>query len=356
MSPLTNLRINAALAGSEEKFDRELERRQALEVDGNASSRDNAAGHPTGATHGATQAEAWSGRLNEILEERLDLSDMDESDLRHAARVIRARCGGDPDMMALAAHVEGWELRQAEEAEERMARQMATESNRVMMEALGRDVPLVEQRTPIGNRDSKDQHPRTSAPGPYPTGVEPTAEPMSGRLRSMAGQVRRLAGLASSARQKNRLLQRASELEKMAVRQYEREGSADDPDQFLSFDSWSDKPGAADQIADDVQDQILDEDLPRVPAPGRRYAEDQLGSPAAGTDERPGARRNLSDDDLFQRLRKGMMSGFHRHHPSGGPGKAYSGRKRESMRESRNMTDWLLDELDVAAKSAHSWF
>lgn len=148
-----------------------------------------------------------------------------------------------------------------------------------------------------------------------------------------------MAQLSSSTRQRNRLMQRAAELERMSVAQFEREGRSEavptsDPtepshaldrlirnmddearaagaqqdDSFASFNDWDNKLGADDQITADVQDQRddaldLGEDVPRVPAPGRRIDEDQLSR--SDTADEPRGRSKLFTDPMRPGLRRG---------------------------------------------------
>ena len=405
MSPLTNLRIDAALSGREDAFAEALAAREHREQHWSGAGGKGGDVRPSSRL---TLHELMMERGGDVCDRLMSEKGWSEADFRYAAGRLEAM--DDPDLRVLAQHMRAFEMFASEESQKEMTRSM-----NAMTEALiagQSEEYLMEQRTAIGNKDSKRQHPAQRAPLMYPVGVTPTAEDdpdraargamqpaMSQALRNLAREVAGLAKLSSNVRQRNRLLQRAAELERMSVRQYEREGASevvpsDDPSEFNnvvngaarnldaearaagaqdgdSLDSYDDWPKSDAQSDDAIQDQAdtardaalqLDEDIPtmpRVPRAGRRVDEDQLGDPSLHADEPEGLRRNKFDDFRGHVRRGRIPSG------SGKPriGDRFGGERstysafggKESLREAE-LTEALLFDLDCWDRAGHSWF
>ena len=363
MSPLVDLRIDTALDSRESEFARAMEAREQrprsrFDFEGFLAERTPFAG--------LIESHEWDDRDFSYAADRLGAVD-------------------DPDLQVLARHMRG-AAQAIQDAETRMEMAMTTE----MMEALRwNGIPLREQsRTPIGNQDSLGQHPRQRGWMNYPTNVRPVAEPidedrkargatqpsMSERLRGLAREIQMMASLSADARTRNRLMKRAGEMQRLALRTYSAEMENDlrtsndpdevnnalnritndaardeDGDQFASFDDWDRNRGDSDA---DVQDQAddqrddtalqLDEDVPHLP-PGKRVGEDDLGDASLHADDVPGRRKNAA---THLALPKGSA---YRRKPAG----RYSAFGKESLRESGDLTEFLLGELSLHYAGSH---
>ena len=400
MSPVVPLRIDAAVVGKEAEFAEALAAKEQ---------------HWSGSA-GLGGDIRPSSSLNEIMMEHggemcdrlMSEYGWSEPDFRIAAGRLEAT--GEPDLRELAQHVRAFEMYAAEEAGKELTRDMNT------IESFLREhgVPMLEQRVPIGNEGSKRQHPAQRVPLAYPVNITPTAEDIdpdrasrgarsasfSQRLRSLAQEVAAMARLSSSPRLKARLLRRSAELERMSVKQFEREGQSevvpsDDPSEFNnvvngvardldgearasgaqdgdydSFNSWADpgedRSGSEDQVVNDVDQQRdefdLGEDVPGglPPRPGERVTDDQLGSPAAGADEPEGLRRNRFDDFRGHVRRGAVPAGAGRPRVGdrfGGERGRYSAfNGKESLREAGELTDVLIEDQKLHWYGSHgSW-